>query len=57
MHHPKAMATQTFSALWAGFHQMPLGESRPVWVSVSMAAPHGRVAGGRVRISHSPQPV
>ncbi len=59
MHQAKAMATQAFSALCAGFHQMPFGESSPVCVSRCMgyAEPQGRREIGRCVISQMPQPV
>src|SRR5512139_2427060 len=42
MHQPKAIATQTFSALCAGFHQTPGTGSRPVCTLVSMRASRER---------------
>ena len=45
MHQAKAIATQIFSALCAGFHQTPLGRVEPgVRVGVH-GGPQGRVAG------------
>src|SRR5688572_30424298 len=40
MHQPKAMPTHMRSAGCARFHQMPFGDSIPVWVS--MAIPSGQ---------------
>ena len=38
MHQTNAMATQIFSALCAGFHQMPNGASSPVCVLVCIVS-------------------
>src|SRR3954447_1239128 len=49
MHQAKAIVTHTFSALCAGFHQIPFGHSRPVCVSRCMAVSSGKAGCGKVR--------
>ena len=58
MHQAKAMPTQTFSDLCAGFHQMPWRGFEPgMRVSVHRSTSGQRGSSGRLVISHIPQPV
>src|SRR5262245_12420172 len=54
MHHAKAIVTQSFSDLCAGFHHTPFGQSSPVCVSKCMVSSLGKSGGGEM--GDLPQP-